>query len=501
MSLLLRKALCFLMCILLLLPFAVMGASALGNEEVYVDSEVVTMLRYPVDGISSAYKTSAFSARRFASSSPVAGETFTFYTLLDAKEKEMYNSILSQRAGLDCTPRGHVKVTFSENKFSNSNKNQLVLAVKKSLLFVLSALKEDHPELFFIWGYSDLTLTTSDFTFQNLVFTLNSFTFDVYENTDAYPGWASVESNYNMLLDAVANFKVTGNTRYEKVKSIHDSICNRVNYDMDVNDETKRNPKDFDPTSVFCEPYLTVCEGYSEALKMICDREGIPCITVVGDGGGPHKWAYVQMEDGKWYGMDVTWDDQEGVMMYDFFLSGSETKNVFFDGNSFASLHVPTGEMFVNAKCLTYPELSATSYVGAICAPNNKSTFDVPASRMFISKNAELNEQLVATSKYAEYMPDDHTVTVSGETTGASVTITTVNDKTKDYTVIRWGDINADNSVDSDDYSEIHSVLDGSGEIVGETPSFYAADFYGDGVIDAFDLYYLDAYLNDCIDR
>ncbi len=501
MSLLLRKALCFLMCILLLLPFAAIGASALENEEVYVDSEVVTMLRYPVDEISSAYKSSAFSVRRFASSSPVAGETFTFYTLLNDNEKEMYNSILSQKAGLESNTKGRVDVVFDEHPYVNINYNQMLIAVKNSLIYVLSALKEDHPELFFIWGYSDFTIGVNDYSYSGLAVTLNRFSFTVIYNDEAYPGWASVKSYYDMLLDAVADFKVTGNTRYEKVKSIHDSICNQVNYDMDVDDATKRNPMDFDPTSVFCEPYITVCEGYSEAFKMICDREGIPCITVVGDGGGPHKWAYVQMEDGKWYAMDVTWDDQDGAMMYDFFLSGSETKNVFFDGNSFASLHTPTGQMFSVGKALTYPDLSPTSYVGAICTPNNKSTFDVPTSRMFISKNAVLNEQLVATSKYAEHMPDDHTVTVSGETTGADVTVTTVNAKTKDYTVIRWGDINADNGVDSDDYSEIHSVIDGSGDIAGETPSFYAADFDGDGVIDAFDLYYLDAYLNDCIDR
>lgn len=489
------------MCIILLAPFAVMSASALEKEEVYVDSETVTMLRYPVDEISAAPKSRIVRPKSFNSSGAESGEPFTFFTLLDDREKEMYNSILSQKAGLDCTPRGKVRVSFTEHKYSNTNYNQMIVALRNSLIFVLSALKEDHPELFFIWGYSDVTVTTSDYEFRNLKYTLNSFSFETYIYDDAYPGWQSVESNYDMLLEAVANFKVTGNTRYDKIKSIHDSICNQVNYDMNVNDENARNPKCFDPTSVFSEPYLTVCEGYSEAFKMICDREGIPCITVVGDGGGPHKWAYVQMEDGKWYAMDVTWDDQEGVMMYDFFLSGSDTKNVFFDGNSFASLHTPTGQMFSVGQALTYPELSATSYVGAICAPDNKSTFDARNLRMFISKDAVLADQLVGTSKYAEHMPDDHTVSVTGTTTGANAHITTVGAKYKDYTVIRWGDINADDSVDASDYAEIKSVIEGSGEITDGTAPFFAADFDGDGVVDGFDLYYLDMYLNGNIEK
>ena len=56
-----------------------------------------------------------------------------------------------------------------------------------------------------------------------------------------------------------------------------------------------------------------VCEGYAKALKMICDEMDIPCVLVSGIGdGGEHMWSYVQMEDGKWYAMDVTWNDSTG---------------------------------------------------------------------------------------------------------------------------------------------------------------------------------------------
>lgn len=59
-----------------------------------------------------------------------------------------------------------------------------------------------------------------------------------------------------------------------------------------------------------------VCEGYSRAFKVLCDKSNIPCILATGnakvrryDKGEAHMWNEVQMEDGKWYAVDVTWND------------------------------------------------------------------------------------------------------------------------------------------------------------------------------------------------
>jgi len=59
-----------------------------------------------------------------------------------------------------------------------------------------------------------------------------------------------------------------------------------------------------------------VCEGYSRAMKVLCDRKGIPCVLLSGAAryskdtpAEEHMWNYVQMEDGRWYAIDVTWND------------------------------------------------------------------------------------------------------------------------------------------------------------------------------------------------
>ena len=99
-----------------------------------------------------------------------------------------------------------------------------------------------------------------------------------------------------------------------------------------------------------------VCEGYARAMKVICDRLGIPCVLVYGDAkqsyeglAGPHMWCYVQMEDGQWYADDPTWDDPavqglnsvtSGYEGHDWFLLGSQTE--VSTGLSFLMSHPET---------------------------------------------------------------------------------------------------------------------------------------------------------------
>ena len=79
-----------------------------------------------------------------------------------------------------------------------------------------------------------------------------------------------------------------------------------------------------------------VCDGYSRALKVICDKLGIPCILDTGMASNGshselHMWNRVQI-DGVWYGVDCTWDDplvagKSGVV------SGYENEKYLLVGN------------------------------------------------------------------------------------------------------------------------------------------------------------------------
>ena len=58
-----------------------------------------------------------------------------------------------------------------------------------------------------------------------------------------------------------------------------------------------------------------LCEGYSRAFKAVMDELGVPCVLI--NGGyrhtetqiEEHMWTYVQLLDGKWYAVDMTFDD------------------------------------------------------------------------------------------------------------------------------------------------------------------------------------------------
>lgn len=62
-----------------------------------------------------------------------------------------------------------------------------------------------------------------------------------------------------------------------------------------------------------------LCEGYSKAFMYLCQSVGIECICVKGYAGAAHMWNMIKV-DGKWYNMDVTWNDTDnGKHSYAYF--------------------------------------------------------------------------------------------------------------------------------------------------------------------------------------
>lgn len=95
------------------------------------------------------------------------------------------------------------------------------------------------------------------------------------------------------------------------VYKIHDAIVRRVNYDMDADDKFNAGGAIIDNQAV--------CQGYAMAFTYLCQAAGIECITVKGETeSGSHAWNMVKI-DGKWYHLDVCWDDTE-LYDYDFFV-------------------------------------------------------------------------------------------------------------------------------------------------------------------------------------
>ena len=225
--------------------------------------------------------------------------------------------------------------------------------LQRSIARGATAFCLDHPEIFWIrnysYGISNASVTqTSDDSFEIQINSLSISPNPAYEN--AYSQRETVNSGIAAARSAIQ----TGETRYDTLKNIHDYICYNANYDyaaagLGYATEAHTAAPLFNGKGKF------VCEGYSKSLKILCDKFGIPCALVSGTGSNEaHMWAYVKMDDGKWYAVDVTWDDQDSGIIYNYFLKGS---------NTMSSDHTPSPPVVNNEEvALYYPTLAAEDY-------------------------------------------------------------------------------------------------------------------------------------------
>lgn len=234
-----------------------------------------------------------------------------------------------------------------------------------------------------------------------------------------YESYSSLENvgEYKLLLEkAIEDFPVDEeSSRYEQIKTIHDYICNFTYYDENA---------DFCSSAVgsLIQPGV-VCEGYSKGFKLICDRLNIPCVLVCGntdlEKGEAHMWNYVQMDDGKWYAIDVTWDDLDGKngleIKYSYFLKGSESFNVN---------HSPENDY--NGSSLVYPEISESDYtMPATSTSTTTQTTTTTTSTTSTTTTTTTTTAYSTTSKTSTTSTTSTTMTTSTNTTTTTTTSTT----------------------------------------------------------------------------
>ena len=108
-------------------------------------------------------------------------------------------------------------------------------------------------------------------------------------------------------------------SQLEKVEKIHDAIIKRSNYDYTSYYSGKLRE---DSGSVYGNLVRgrSVCAGYAEAFQLVALKAGLQSRYVC---NGSHAWNLVRV-GGKWYHIDVCWDDTSGSKRK-YFLKGSKT--------------------------------------------------------------------------------------------------------------------------------------------------------------------------------
>lgn len=228
---------------------------------------------------------------------------------------------------------------------------------------------------------------------------------------DYYSGIRSELGMTDIQMQKAIN-EVSGRNRYEVVKSAHDYIMNRMTYpEVGIFGSAIVGDKLYYHviTGGLLEKYryTGVCDCYARLFQLICRAKGIPSVLAVGgserDGKGNiidnHIWNYVQMEDGKWYLVDCTWDDnileqygKEGNP-YTYFLAGSNSKGIVKD--TVREDHMAVGRLSDNVAYASFflPVLSKDAYVYRETVPVQPSNISINKSGLSLKcgQMAELN--------------------------------------------------------------------------------------------------------------
>lgn len=164
---------------------------------------------------------------------------------------------------------------------------------EKDIDRIFQCVLNDHPELFYVDGYSYVKYSRGD--------ELTAVEFSGTYNVD-YETALMRRSEIEAAADAALAGISQQASEYEKVKYVYEWVITSTDYDLEA-------PDNQNIYSVFVN-HRSVCQGYAKATQYLLNRLGVECTLVLGNvsTGERHGWNLVQV-DGSYYYVDTTWGD------------------------------------------------------------------------------------------------------------------------------------------------------------------------------------------------
>ena len=258
---------------------------------------------------------------------------YAYETLTDDYVKELYMRIAKS---VDTVYAPNITTTGSLSDY------QITQAVE--------AYKNDHPETFWLKGsslfvpYGDTTSVKLDYTVQN-------------------DKLIAAKKKFNIAVASVLKNLPSGND-FEREEYINNYIIDNCRYDEEAaeNDDVQGNENDAYGALVDGK---AVCEGYSKAFQILCNKADIDCIQLMGIvDSDNHVWNCVKI-GGDWYQIDVTWDDVDDFI-YDSHEYFNLTDSLMYEEHTLSPKYSEIdAESFLNLEswCNFYvPKCTAEKY-------------------------------------------------------------------------------------------------------------------------------------------
>lgn len=199
----------------------------------------------------------------------------------------------------------------------------------QKILDLVNAVLYKNPELVHVNMSKGVSVTIRGGYIETLKITAGYFSYNqaVFD--------AEVSKVMNLIKNDMSDF--------EKVLTVHNYLCMDVEYAYDEFASGTVTELQHSALGAIIDK-RAVCDGYSKAFSYYMDKLGITSYLVTGTAttGGvvvSHAWNQVKL-DGKWYFVDVSWDDPVpdwyGNIKYDYFLkSASDYSDHTWEVNDF----------------------------------------------------------------------------------------------------------------------------------------------------------------------
>lgn len=172
---------------------------------------------------------------------------------------------------------------------------------REQFLMVFDIVLRDHTEFFWLGK-------NNSYSYKKSLKTVVSLTPGYIFSGEALK---TAKAEFNAAAEEILSGITEDMNALDRELYIHDSLAERITYVLDA-------AHAHDPYGALVEGEA-VCEGYAEALQYLLQKVGIQSFLVLGESGGVgHAWNLVKI-DGKYYYVDLTWNDGDKYTFHAYF--------------------------------------------------------------------------------------------------------------------------------------------------------------------------------------